>query len=114
MREPFGQNEPSVIEATSTASTVPSVSRGAVILLIVWSAVEGTVFAFAVRPTVTGLLSDLFGFNINPTLLVVVLAAFLTIIVAGSFACIQVLKDAIEARKIAEITTPQTAITAAI
>ena len=72
-------------------------------MLLVWSAIEGTIFAFALRPTMSGLLSDLVGFQINPIVLLVLLSIFLTIIIAGSFASIQVLKDAIAARQIGNI-----------
>ena len=72
-------------------------------MLLVWSAIEGTIFAFALRPTMSGLLSDLVGFQINPIVLLVLLSILLTIIIAGSFASIQVLKDAIAARQIGNI-----------
>jgi len=48
-------------------------------------------------------LSDLTGFNVNPIVLFVLLLIFLTIMIAGSFACIQVLNDAIKAKHIGNI-----------
>jgi len=86
-------------DATSRRPAVP----WALVLLIVWCAVEAAVFTFTLRPTMSELLSDLTGFTVNPIALVVVLWVFLTIIIAGSFACIQVLNDAIAARQIGNI-----------
>src|SRR6266550_8276449 len=54
-------------------------------------------------PTRSELLADLTGFTVSPIALVVLLWIFLTIIIAGSFACLQVLKDAIAAKQIANI-----------
>ena len=73
------------------------------VLLIVWCAVEATVFTFTLRPTVSEVLAELIGVTVNPIALVVLLWMFLTIIIAGSFACIQVLKDAIAAKQIGNI-----------
>ena len=75
----------------------------ALVLLIVWCAVEATIFTVTLRPTMSELLSDLTGFTVNPIALVVVLWFFLTVIIAGGFACIQVLKDAIAAKQIGQI-----------
>ncbi len=57
----------------------------ALVLLIVWCAVEAAIFTVTMRPTMSELL------------------AFLTIIIAGSFACIHVLNEAIAARQIGNI-----------
>ncbi len=75
----------------------------ALVLLIVWSAVEATFFTFGLRPTVIELVSDLTGFNANPVVLFLLLWVFLTVIIAGSFACIQLLNDAIKAKHIGNI-----------
>jgi hypothetical protein len=87
-------------------SDAPSPRPGvpwALVLLIVWSAVEATIFTVTLRPTMSELLADLTGFEVNPIALIVVLWFFLTIIIAGSFACIQVLKEAIVAQQIGNI-----------
>ena len=68
------------------------------VLLIVWSAVEAIVFTYTLRPTMSELLADLTGFTVNTIALVLVLWFFLAIIIAGSYACIQVLKEAIAAK----------------
>src|SRR5712671_5070863 len=86
-------------DATSRRPGVP----WALVLLIVWCAVEATVFTFTLRPTMSELVSDLTGFNVNPIAMAVVLGIVLTIIIAGSFACLQVLKDAIAAKQIGNI-----------
>jgi hypothetical protein len=99
MPDTFGHNQQAMLEATSRR---PS-TRWAFVLLIVWSAVEATIFAFTLRPTISELLSDLTGYTVNPIALVVLLWIFLTIIIAGSFACIQVLNDAINAKDIGNI-----------
>ena len=75
----------------------------ALVLLIVWCAVEATIFTVTMRPTMSELLAELTGFTVNPIALVVVLWLFLTVIIAGSFACIQVLKDAIAAKQPGQI-----------
>ncbi len=80
------------------APSRPPTVTWAVALLIVWSAVEATVFTVTLRPTMSEVLSDFTGYNVNPIALVVVLWIFLTIIIVGSFACIQVLNDAIKAK----------------
>lgn len=75
----------------------------AVAPLIVWSVVEATFCTFGLRPTVSELLSDLTGATVNPVVLFVLLLIFLTILVAGSYACIQLLNDAIAAKHIGNI-----------
>ncbi len=89
-----------MLDATSRR---PGVPWGAFILLIVWSAVEATIFTFTLRPTMAELLADLTGYEVNAFALVTLLWIFLAIIIAGSFACIQVLNDAIKARQTGNI-----------
>ena len=75
----------------------------ALVLLIVWSAFEAIIFTYTMRPTMSELLANLTGFEVNPIALILVLWFFLTIIIAGSFASISVLNDAIEARQIGNV-----------
>jgi hypothetical protein len=89
-----------VLDATSRR---PGVPWPAFFLLLVWSAVEATIFTFTLRPTMSELLADLTGYEVNGFALVVILWIFLAIIIAGSFACIQVLNDAIKARQTGNI-----------
>src|SRR5213083_2661540 len=89
-----------VLDATSRR---PGVPWPAFFLLIIWSAVEATIFMFTLRPTMSELLADLTGYEVNGFALVLILCIFLAIIIAGSFACIQVLNDAIKARQAGNI-----------
>jgi hypothetical protein len=72
-------------------------------LLVIWSAVEATIFTFTLRPTMSELLADLTGYEVNGFALILILWIFLAIIIAGSFACIQVLNDAIKAKQTGNI-----------
>jgi hypothetical protein len=89
-----------MLDATSRR---PGVPWAAFVLLLVWSAVEATIFTFTLRPTMAELLADLTGYEVNAFALITLLWIFLAIIVAGSFACIQVLNDAILARQAGNI-----------
>ena len=89
-----------MLDATSRR---PGVPWAAFILLLIWSAVEATIFTFTLRPTMSELLADLTGYEVNAFALVTLLWIFLGIIVAGSFACIQVLNDAIKAKETGNI-----------
>src|SRR2546430_161042 len=77
-----------------SSSRQPGVPWIAFVLLLFWSAIEATIFTFTLRPTMSELLSDLTGYQVNALALVVLLWFFLFIIIGGSFACIQVLNEA--------------------
>src|SRR6266705_3989333 len=89
-----------MLDATSRR---PGVPWPAFFLLIIWSAVEATIFTFTLRPTMSELLADLTGYEVNGFALILILWIFLAIIIAGSFACIQVLNEAIKARQTGNI-----------
>jgi hypothetical protein len=89
-----------LLDSTSRQPGVPWI---AFTLLLFWSAIEATIFTFTLRPTMAELLADLTGYTVNPLMLVVILWFFLFIIIGGSFACIQVLNDAIQSRAIGQI-----------
>src|ERR1041384_1248629 len=89
-----------VLDATSRR---PGVPWFAFFMLLVWSAVEATIFTFTLRPTMSELLADLTGYEVNGFALILILWIFLAIIIAGSFACIQVLNDAIKAKQTGNI-----------
>src|SRR5216117_1131083 len=89
-----------MLDATSRRPGVPWPSF---ILLIIWSAVEATIFTFTLRPTMSELLADLTGYEVNGFALILILWIFLAIIIAGSFACIQVLNEAIKERQTGNI-----------
>jgi hypothetical protein len=89
-----------MLDATSRR---PGVPWAAFFLLIIWSAIEATIFTFTLKPTMSELLADLTGYEVNAFLLVLILWLFLWVLIAGSFACIQVLNDAIKARQVGQI-----------
>src|SRR2546425_9661571 len=76
MQNNVGQTQQEMLDATSPRPDVP----WALVLLIVWCAVEATIFTVTLRPTMSELLSDLTGYQVNPIALVLVLWFFLTII----------------------------------
>src|SRR6267378_466928 len=89
-----------MLDATSRR---PGVPWPAFFMLIIWSAVEATIFTFTLRPTMAELLAELPGYEVNPLFLIPILWIFLYILIAGSFACIQVLNDAIKTRQVGQI-----------
>jgi hypothetical protein len=89
-----------LLDSTSRQPGVPWI---AFTLLLFWSAIEATIFTFTLRPTMAELLADLTGYSVNPLILVVILWFFLFIIIGGSFACIQVLNEAIKTRAVGQI-----------
>jgi len=99
MQDPVGRTQQPMLDATSHRPGVP----WALVLLILWSAIEATIFTFTLRPTISELLADLAGYTVNPVALVSLLWIFLTVIITGSFTCIQVLSDAIQAKQIGNI-----------
>src|SRR5439155_1204345 len=54
-----------------SSSRQPGVPWIAFMLLLFWSAIEATIFTFTLRPTMSELLSDLTGYQVNPLALVV-------------------------------------------
>jgi hypothetical protein len=88
-----------ILDWTSRRYFKPGVPWLAFLLLILWSAIEATIFTFTLRPTMNELLSDLTGFAPNPIMLTALLYIFLFFLVGGSFACVQALNDAIKTRK---------------
>jgi hypothetical protein len=97
MPDTFGHPEHAMLDETSRRV------GGAFVLLIVWSAVEAAIFTFPLHLTMSEVLSDMTGHTVHPIAVVALLFPFLTIIIAGSFAGIQELNDAIKAKKIANI-----------
>lgn len=89
-----------LLDSTSRQPGVPWI---AFVLLLFWSAIEATIFTFTLRPTVSELLADLTGYELNPVMFVFILWFFLFILIGGSFACIQVLNEAIKTRQVGQI-----------
>lgn len=81
----------------------PGVPWLAFVLILGWSALEAGIFTFTLRPTMYEVLYDITGAPPSTVLLSGILYAFLFLLIAGSFACIQVLTEAIEKRRPKEI-----------
>lgn len=77
----------------------PGVPWVAFLLILAWSALEAGVFTFTLRPTLSEVLHDLTGTAPNPALVTPILYALLFMLIAGSFACIQVLAEAFQKRQ---------------
>jgi hypothetical protein len=91
-----------MLDATSRR---PGVPWPAFFMLIFWSMIEATIFTFTLRPTMSELLAELTGYEVNGFALVLLLWLFLWVLVAGSFACIQVLNDAIKSKHYGQIVS---------
>jgi hypothetical protein len=64
-------------------------------VLTVWCAIEATVFTFTLQPTLIEVFGSLTGFDPNPAIMAPLLWMFLFLLVAGSFACVQVVTEAV-------------------
>ena len=91
------------LDWTSRRYFQPGVPWIAFLVLVVWSAVEATIFTFTLQPTLNEVFAGLTGFEPNPNVMVPLLWLFLFMLVAGSFACVQVLTEAVMKRKIGAI-----------
>ncbi len=94
-----------VLDWTSRRYFQPGVPWLAFLLLILWSAIEATIFTFTLRPTMNELLADLTGFEPHPVMLTGMLYLFLFFLVGGSFACVQALNDAIKSKNYGTIVS---------
>ncbi|HEX7940028.1 MAG TPA: hypothetical protein VF483_13655 [Gemmatimonadaceae bacterium] len=92
-----------MLDWTSRRYFQPGVPWIAFLALLLWSGVEATVFTFTLQPTLNEVFGGLTGYDPNPAIMAPLLWLFLFMLVAGSFACIQVLNEAIRSRKVAEI-----------
>jgi len=89
-----------MLDATSRR---PGVPWPAFFMLIFWSMIEATIFTFTLKPTASELLGELTGYDVNGFAFVMLLWLFLWVLVAGSFACIQVLNEAIKSKQYGQI-----------
>jgi hypothetical protein len=92
-----------LLDWTSRQYFQPGVPWLAFFLIVFWSAIEATIFSFTLRPLLSELLAEMAGYEVNATALSVLLWLFLFPVIAGSFACIQVLNEAIKSRKVGQI-----------
>jgi hypothetical protein len=99
-----------MLDATSRR---PGVPWPAFFMLVFWSMIEATIFTFTLKPTASELLGELTGYDVNGFAFVMLLWLFLWVLVAGSFACIQVLNEAIKSKHYGQIVS-MTAIEIAV
>jgi hypothetical protein len=83
----------------------PGVPWIAFLFILLWSALEATVFTFTLRPTLTEVLADLTGSELSAWGITLILWPFLFILISGSFAAIQALVEAIRTRKTSQIVS---------
>jgi hypothetical protein len=81
----------------------PGVPWIAVALTLIWSGLEATIFSFTLMPTLSEVLADITGFVPNRYVVMPVLWFFLFFLIAGSFASIQVMTEAIRSRRIGQV-----------
>ena len=92
-----------MLDWTSRRYFQPGMPWLAFLVLLVWSGVEATVFTFTLQPTLNEVFGGLTGHEPNPNVMAPLLWLFLFMLVAGSFACVQVLTEAIRNRKVGDI-----------
>lgn len=80
----------------------PGVPWFAFVATLAWAALEGLIFTFALLPTVSEIFYDISGFE-GGVLLPPVLFLFLFGLIAGSFAALQGLAEAVETRQVKQI-----------
>jgi hypothetical protein len=92
-----------LLDWTSRRYFQPGVPWIAFLVLVIWSAVEATVFTFTLQPTLNEVFSGLTGFEPNPVVMFPLLWLFLFMLIGGSFACVQVLSEAVATRQVGTI-----------
>ena len=98
LRSPF-----TLLNWSSQRYFQPGVPWVAFLVLTVWCAIEATVFTFTLQPTLNEVFGSLTGFDPNPRVMAPLLWMFLFMLVAGSFACVQVVTEAIKEKKVGTI-----------
>ncbi len=86
------------LDWTSRNYFKPGVPWVAFLALIFWAVIEALIFTYTLRPTMTEVLAGITGFEPDPRFMIPILWLFLFFLILGSFACIQVLGDAISNR----------------
>ena len=92
-----------LLDGASRSYFQPGVPWVAFMVLTVWCAIESTVFTFTLQPTLVEVFGSLTGFDPNPRIMAPLLWMFLFLLVAGSFACVQVVTEAVKSKKIGTI-----------
>ena len=88
-----------LLDWTSRRYFQPGVPWIAFLVLVIWCAIEATIFTFTLQPTLNEVFGGLTGFEPNPRVMAPLLWLFLFMLVAGSFACVQVVTDAVKQKK---------------
>ncbi len=88
-----------LLDWTSRRYFQPGVPWIAFLILMVWCAIEATIFTFTLQPTLNEVFGGLTGFDPNPRVMAPLLWLFLFMLVAGSFACVQVVTEAVKQKK---------------
>src|SRR6267142_1129891 len=83
----------------------PGVPWLAFLMIVLWAVLEATIFTFTLRPLITEVRADLTGGDVSPFWVTIILWPFLVILIAGSFAAIQALTDAIATTNTTQIVT---------
>src|SRR4051812_41024075 len=92
-----------LLDWTSRSYFQPGMPWIAFMILTVWCAIESTIFTFTLQPTLNEVFGSLTGFDPNPRVMAPLLWMFLFLLVAGSFACVQVVTDAVKQKKVGTI-----------
>ncbi|HEX9581521.1 MAG TPA: hypothetical protein VF970_10490 [Gemmatimonadales bacterium] len=92
-----------MLDWTSRRYFKPGVPWIAFLLTLGWSALEATIFTYTLLPTMTEVLANITGFEPNRAVVSPVIWMLLFLLIAGSFACIEVLTQAIKTRQVAQI-----------
>ena len=92
-----------LLDWTSRRYFQPGLPWIAFMVLVVWCAIEATIFTFTLQPTLNEVFGGLTGFEPNPAVMAPLLWFFLFMLVAGSFACVQVVTEAVKERKVGTI-----------
>jgi hypothetical protein len=92
-----------VLDWTSRRYFQPGVPWIAFLLILGWSALEGTIFTYTLQPTMMEVLANITGFDPNPAIVTPILWILLFLLIAGSFACVEGLARAIRSRHVGQI-----------
>jgi hypothetical protein len=87
------------LDWTSRSYFQPGMPWIAFLILVVWCSIEATIFTFTLQPTLNEVFGGLTGFDPNPRVMAPLLWVFLFMLVAGSFACVQVVTEAVKQKK---------------
>jgi len=92
-----------LLDWTSRRYFKPGVPWLAFLLTLGWSALESTIFTYTLLPTMIEVLDSITGFAANRAIVTPILWILLFLLIAGSFACIEVLARAMRAKQTSQI-----------